>query len=50
VAFCKVHGFFRAGTSGSLKLPTAHDVSKCVVCKTVEGGSLQRRFFSNGES
>jgi hypothetical protein len=49
LAFCKAHGFFRAGTSGSLTMPIAHDASKCVVGKTVEGGASEED-FSNGES
>ena len=44
LAFCKVYGFFRAGTSGSLTMPTAHDASKCVVSKTVEGGASKEDF------
>jgi hypothetical protein len=48
LTFCKLHGFFRAGTSGSLTMPLAHDASKCVVSKTVEGGDSKEAFCLRG--
>ena len=47
--FAKRIAFFVPELPDRLLLPRAHDASKCVVGKTVEGGGLQRRFFKWGK-